>query len=245
MARQQRVLSMMARGLRLSPALSSELPLVDRSFRLCFALSTLQMDPVERLFPGSRFTDAEVDALFGREIAELSRARLAVFQSEIASATSGDERRAMMISIAESASAFAKGLYTTSALSLRLAYPFCDRRLRDWIYRQVPTDRMVDPVTGANKVLVRRHIETRFSRLPYVAHKGSFRFDLCGLARCRFEQVHASAAQARDVLPGAAGWLERNRRRLDNKYHASKFYLLAIVLPWIQQRSSDGAGGAP
>jgi hypothetical protein len=28
-------------------------------------------------------------------------------------------------------------------------------------------------------------------------------------------------------------WLERNRPRLDNKYHASKFYLLAVVLPWL------------
>ena len=35
-------------------------------------------------------------------------------------------------------------------------------------------------------------------------------------------------------LRAAVGWLERNRRRLDNKYHASKFYLLAVVLPWIQ-----------
>jgi len=42
-----------------------------------------------------------------------------------------------------------------------------------------------------------------------------------------------------DVLPGAVRWLERNRRRLDNKYHASKFYLLAIVLPWIAHRRKD------
>jgi hypothetical protein len=27
-------------------------------------------------------------------------------------------------------------------------------------------------------------------------------------------------------------WLERHRGRLDNKYFASKFYLLAVVLPW-------------
>jgi hypothetical protein len=74
--------------------------------------------------------------------------------------------------------------------------------------------------------------------LPYVDRKGSFRFDLRGLARCRFEQVHAYAGLARDVLPGASAWLERNRRLLDNKYHASRFYLLAVVLPWITQRSN-------
>jgi hypothetical protein len=45
--------------------------------------------------------------------------------------------------------------------------------------------------------------------------------------------VHAYAREAGDVLPGAVGWLERNRSRLDNKYVASKFYLLAIVSPWI------------
>jgi hypothetical protein len=107
------------------------------------------------------------------------------------------------------------------------------------VYGQVPLHQRVDPVTRANKVLVRRHIAARFSELPYVARKGSFRFDLCGLARQRYDQVYAFAAEARDLLPGAPAWLRRNRNRLDNKYHASKFYLLAVVLPWILQRAGS------
>lgn len=232
-----RVLSWLARGLRL-PAWATELPPIDRSFRLCYLLSTLQMDPLERVFPGSRFTDAEVDALFGERIAARSRARLAVFRPEIASASSADERWAMANSISGVASSFAKGLYTAHALSLQAAYPFCDRNLREWVYGQVPSHQRVDPVTRANKVLVRRHIAARFSELPYVARKGSFRFDLCGLARQRFDQVYAFAEQARHLLPGAPAWLRRNRGRLGNKYHASKFYLLAVVLPWLLQRCS-------
>jgi hypothetical protein len=231
-----RVLSWLARGIRL-PGWATELPLVDRSFRLCYALATLQMDPLERVFPGSRFTDVEVDALFGERISTHSHARLAVFRPEIASATSADERWAMANSISGVASSFAKGLYTAHALSLRAAYPFCDHTLREWVYGQVPLHQRVDPVTRANKVLVRRHIAARFSELPYVARKGSFRFDLCGLARQRYDQVYAFAVEARELLPGAPGWLRRNRGRLDNKYHASKFYLLAVVLPWILQRA--------
>ncbi len=238
--RQQRVLSSLAKGIRL-PSFVAELPLIDRSFKLCFGLSTLQMDPFERIFPGSRFTDTEVDELFGREMALQSKARLAPFRSEIDARTSLDELRTMAITIEESASAFAKGLYITSALSLSSAYPFCDSRLREWVYRQVPPDQLVDPVTRASKVLVRKHIATRFEKLPYVSRKGSFRFNLCGLAKQRFEQVHAYAQGGQDVLPGAVGWLERNRGRLDNKYHASKFYLLAIVLPWIAQHGKDPA----
>ena len=38
------------------------------------------------------------------------------------------------------------------------------------------------------------------------------------------------------VLEPADLWLERNRTRLDNKYHASKFYLLAVLLPWLTRR---------
>ena len=53
---------------------SAELPLVDRSFELCFLLGTLQMNPIERVFPGSRFTDDEVDELFGRASRDSSRA---------------------------------------------------------------------------------------------------------------------------------------------------------------------------
>lgn len=241
MSRQHRLLTTLARGIRL-PRFVSELPLIDRSFHLCFGLSTLQMDPVERIFPGSRFTDAEVDALFGREIAAMSKARLAAFRSEIDSPASRDEFRTMALTIGESASAFAKGLYTSSALSLRSAYPYCDAELCDWVYRQVPADLMVDRSTMDNKILVRRHIQARFPDLPYLSRKGSFRFDLCGLAKERYELVHDYAVQGRDILPGAVAWLDRNRRRLGNKYHASKFYLLAIVLPWLVHRS---AGRAP
>ena len=237
---QHRILTALARNLRLPPWLT-ELPLAGRSFRLCYALSTLQMDPSERLFPGSRFTDTEVDELFGRDIARLSKARLESFRSEIASVANEDDWKAITLNISEASGGFAKGLYAASALGLQVAYPFCDRTLRDWVYRQVPSDQHVDPVTRANKALVRRHIAERFERLPYVEHKGSFRFDLRGLAKQRFEQVHAFAVDARDTLPGAVGWLERNRGRLGNKYHASKFYLLAIVLPWIA-RNGDSEG---
>lgn len=238
MSRQQRMLASLARGLRL-PGKVAELPLVDRSFELCFVLGTLQMNAVERNFPGSRFTDAEVDALFGRSIAGDSRQRLATFEREIASATSRDEWRDISTSIAGSAGAFAKGLYTASALSLQVAYPFCDMALREWVYHQVPAEQMIDPVTRANKVLVRRHIATRFADLPYVQKKGSFRFDVRGLAARRFDVVHDFAREARGVLPGAAQWLERNRHRMDNKYHASKFYLLAVVLPWLLRHRAD------
>lgn len=237
--RQQRLLARLARNIRL-PHNVAELPLVDRSFQLCFMLGTLQMNAIERVFPGSRFSDAEVDGLFGRSIARESRARLALFHDEIASATSLWEWRDMSMSIAGSAGAFAKGLFTASALSLHAAYPFCDRTLREWIHREVPRDQKVDPVTHVNKMLIRKHIATRFGEdLPYVRKKGSFRFDLCGLAAQRFDLVRSYAEQTRDLLPGAVPWLDRNQRRLDNKYHASKFYLLAIVLPWLVQQRRE------
>ncbi len=229
---QQRILFWLARGIRLPPSIF-ELPLVRRNFKLCYALSTLQMRAAERVFPGSRFTDEEVDALFGRQLAQESKARLGLFESELASASSVDEWRDISLSIAAATGGFGKGIYTANALSMQVAYPFCDRQFRDWVYDKVPLDKKIDPATRLSKVLVREHISTRFGQLPYVASKGSFRFNLCGLAGARFDQVHAFAHQAGDVLPGAARWLERNRGLLDNKYHASKFYLLAIVLPWI------------
>ncbi len=236
----KKLLYWMAKGLRLPPALA-ELPLVGRNFELCYLLGTLQMHPIERIFPGSRFTDAEVDELFGRPIATASRERLGPFKAEIASATSHDELRVISMSISGAAAGFAKGLYTTQALGMRAAYPLCDRNLCDWVYNNVPRDQMIDPVAKLNKVLVRSHIAGRFGPLPYVARKGSFRFDICGLARQKFEQVHDYAQQTRVMLPGAVDWLERNRRRLDNKYHASKFYLLAIVLPWIARQECGAA----
>jgi hypothetical protein len=237
---QQRILFWLARGVRLPPFVF-DLPLVRRNFKLCYALSTLQMSAVERVFPGSRFSDQEVDELFGRPVAAESRGRLSVFESELETASSVDEWRDMSLSIAAATGGFAKGIYTANALSLQVAFPFCDRQFRDWVYDHVPRDKKIDPVTKVSKVLVREHIAKHFGELPYVSKKGSFRFNLCGLASQRFEQVHGFAQQATDVLPGAAGWLERNRGQLDNKFHASRFYLLAIVLPWILEHSPEAA----
>jgi len=234
----QRILFWLARGIPL-PSFLFDLPLVRHNFKLCYALSTLQMRAVERVFPGSRFSDQEVDELFGRPVATESKARLAIFESELASASSVDEWRDMSLSIAAATGGFAKGIYTANALSLQVAYPFCDRQFRDWVYDHVPREKKVDPVTKVSKILVREHIAKHFGDLPYVLRKGSFRFNLCGLARQRFEQVHDFARQAADVLPGAMGWLERNRGQLDNKFHASRFYLLAIVLPWIVEHSPE------
>jgi hypothetical protein len=235
-----RLVLALARGLRLPGGLL-ELPVIGRSFRLCYLLSSLQMQPIERIFPGSRFTDAEVDVLFGRPISRRSIERLDVFKDAFESTLGTDERVALALTVAGGTGGFAKGLCAATALSLQSAFPFCDLELREWMYRQVPLDQLVDPHTRTSKVLVRRHIQKYFDDLPYVDRKGSFRFDLRGLARQRFDQVHDFAVRTRDFLPGASPWLLRNRKRLGNKYHASRFYLLAVVLPWIAHARETNA----
>lgn len=237
---QQRAHALLARGLRL-PLGVFDSDLVGSNFMLCYVLGTLQMNAFERCYPGSRFTDAEVDALCGRQIAAESRQRLELFRPDILAAESMEARRRISTTILESAM-FAKGMYTASALALRVVYPFCHVPLCNWIFDQVPDAMLIGP-DSTNKVLVRRHIDRHFQELPYVAAKGSFRFDLCGLARQRFDQVHGFAVKARHPLPGGPHWLERHRHRMDNKYFASKFYLLAVTLPWLLSRSGQQAEG--
>ncbi|MEI7035748.1 asparagine synthase-related protein [Fulvimonas yonginensis] len=231
----RQVLVRMARGIRLPSGLLEASPL-GRSFVACFVLATLGMDSFERYFPGSRFSDQEVDRLLGRPVAAQSRQRLQVFKDELAATVSDEGRRRVSLAIAEAAAAFPKGQYTTSALGLRQAYPFCDAQLSEWVYRHVPDTHLIDR-EGHNKPLVRKHITRRFGELPYVKAKGCFRFDLCGLAAARFDQVHAFAVQASELMPGAVGWLEAHRGRMGNKFFASKFYLLAIILPWLLSRA--------
>lgn len=229
----ERLLALLARGIRLPQALFKS-SLVSRSFRLCFVLSTLQMDTFERYLPGSRFSDAEVDALFGWNISASSRQRIKPFRADLDAAPSKEAIRRIALTIVESAH-LAKGMYTAKAMSLRLAYPYCDEGLRDWVFHHVPDDDLIGP-GGVNKVLMRKYIAQRFKELPYVQSKGCFRFDLRGLASRRFDQVHAFAEQTRPVMPGATRWLETHRDLLGNKYFASKFYLLAITLPWLLSR---------
>ena len=214
---------------------------VRRSFHVCYALSILQMSAFERFFPGSRFSDQEVDALLGEPAAAQSRRRLNVFLPAIEAARTVAERRRIAAAIVEAAS-FGKGLYTTHALAVPLAYPYCDMRLGQWLAREVPEGYLVGP-GGTNKVLVRKHIARSFLNLPYVKKKGCFRFDVCGLARLRFDQVRqfAADASAQGLLPGAPAWLDAHRAHLDNKYFASKFYLLAVMLPWLLHRAQQPA----
>jgi hypothetical protein len=229
----QRVKALLALRMRL-PRVIVDSHLFSHNFRLSYALGTLQMDAFERCFPGSRFSDAEVDTLLGYPIAESSRRRLLLFRDDIAAASSMEAQRRVAATIVEAAT-IGKGMFTASALSLLLAYPYRDERLCDWTFREVP-DALLIGRGGVNKVLVRQHIARHFQHLPYLRTKGSFRFDLCGLARQCFDQVHAFAIQAQPLLPGAAFWLESHRSRLGNKYHASKFHLLAIMLPWLLSR---------
>jgi len=206
------------------------LPMAASSFPLSFVLGSLQMGE-ERHFPGSRFSDAECDTLLGRPIAHQSRSRQEAFREALEQAHDVGERRAILTVAVEAAAGFAKGIYTAHAAALHIAFPYCDQALRDWVCNDVPADKRM--AAGHNKVLVREHIATRFQDLPYVERKGSFRFDLIGLANARFERVLGFAEDARSPIPGASSWLKRNRKHLRNKFHASRFYLLAVALPWL------------
>lgn len=230
----KRLAGLLARGWRVPRALFHA-PLVRNSFGLCFALASLEMDHFERDFPGSRFSDGEVDELLGQPLAARSRARRDAYAEAIGAAPREQALHEISLTLIEGA-CLAKGMYAAAAMALRLAYPYCDEALRAWVARELPARLRVGP-DGTNKVLVRRHIARYFGELPYVSAKGSFRFDLCGLARHRFDRVHAFAREGRDLLPGASAWLERHRDRLDNKYFASKFYLLAVLLPWLLSRA--------
>ena len=230
----KRLAGLLARRWRVPRALFHA-PLVRRSFRLCFALASLEMDRFERDFPGSRFSDAEVDELLGQPLAARSRARRDAYAGAIGTAPREQTLHEISVTLIESA-CLAKGMYAAAAMSLRLGYPYCDEALRAWVARELPARLRVGP-GGTNKVLVRKHIARHFGELPYVSAKGSFRFDLCGLARQRFDRVHAFARECSDIVPGASTWLERHRGRLDNKYFASKFYLLAVLLPWLLSRN--------
>lgn len=229
----ERILTLLARDLRLPQGLFKS-KWVSRSFRLCFALATLQMNTFERYFPGSRFSDAEVDALFGWNISACSRQRMDTFRDDIDNAASAEAVRRLSLILVETAH-LGKGILASKAMSLKLAFPYCDERLRDWVFHHVPDELLIGR-GGVNKVLVRKYIARHFKELPYVKAKGCFRFDLRGLARQRFDQVYAFAEQTRALVPGAPKWLETHRDRLDNKYFASKFYLLAITLPWLLSR---------
>lgn len=227
-----KLLQMLSTQLRLPSALS-RLPWLGNSFRATYLLSTLQMHPVERFFPGSRFSDNEVDHLLGSSISKASKQRLRHFLKAMQSAPTLDERRAVSLTISDPAASFAKGIMIADAAGMQIGFPFCDAPLREWVRTELPDHLLKDTAAHLNKVVVRKHIHRRFDQLPYVSSKGSFRFDLRALARKRFDQVHAFAERTRALVPGATRWLETHRNRLDNKTHASRFHLLAVTLPWL------------
>lgn len=241
----EKLLSRLALDMPALARWSSALPVIGQNFELSYFLATTEMHPLERLFPGSRFTNSEVDMLLGRPVAKQSRKRLDLFLGEVASHPDRDVRRMIASSITEPMGGFAKGMYTADAAGMKIGYPYCHAGFVNWVLDELPQDLCSDVAGRTNKVVVRKHIGEHLGHmLPYVQRKGSFRFDLRGLAVARFDQVHHFSELVVDRLPGAKHWLERNRSRLDNKYHASKFYLLAVILPWLHYHH-DGGGSRP
>jgi asparagine synthetase B (glutamine-hydrolysing) len=208
---------------------------VRRSKYLCYALSTFAMPRAHRILPTSRFTDAEVDALMGRKLSLASQTR---FDDTIVGINAPPEAvRNLVLTLREIAAPIAKGSYAAMAHGLFVAYPYMDSRLIHWVRDSLPDRFRWDPRRRVNKVLVRRHIERRLGVLPYVRKKGSFHFDLATFAKHHVVHVMDMArAWGGDLLPGAERWLMDHRNDFGNKYFASKFYLLAILLPWIGSR---------
>jgi asparagine synthase (glutamine-hydrolysing) len=227
-----RALLALARGWQLPLALTRAFP-VNRSFPLCYLLSSVAMSPLQRVFPGSRFSDAETDLLLGAPLARLSRDRQAGLECYMRS--QAIEQAVAFAKLQASAQGvMSKGLCTADAMGMTVAYPFTDERLAHFVHHHVPAELRANVSCGENKVLVRQHIEAKLGTLPYVRRKGSFRFNLRLLAAQRFEQVLEACTDVQDQLPGASAWLRSHHRLLDNKYFASKFYLLAIVAPWLR-----------
>lgn len=213
----------------------TSVPLIDRSFSLCYLASTLTMSPWQRHFPGSRFTDEETDTLLGEPLAAASRLRSDGFEQAIARLTPG-QARVLSFTVSEPGASRAKAYCASDAVGIPVAYPFADAAFTRWARHALP-GRLKHGDTGRqDKVAMRLHIARRFSDLPYVGRKGSFRFDVRALAEAHYDDVVAMAEQCRHDLPGAPAWLKENRRRRGNKFHASKFYVLAILLPWLRAR---------
>ena len=212
-----------------------QVPGVRKSFHACYLLSTLAMTETQRIFPASRFSDREADSIMGRNISSSSRARLeGVVQQNSAAKRS---YRDFLLTLKEIGGAAAKGSYAAAAYDVPVIFPFMDRGIVDWVITQLPTGLRYEPNSAVNKVIVRQHIYRHLGHLPYVQKKGCFRFDLTSFATTHFDMLADMASSHHcDVLPGAKRWLTRHRKDMSNKYFASKFYLLAILLPWIASR---------
>jgi asparagine synthetase B (glutamine-hydrolysing) len=202
------------------------------SFTACYLLSTLAMHGAERWFPGSRFDARTVSGLVGARWTEQALARWAALAPAFRN-RDRHQRRDVAIALSEAAGGFLKGRVATTAAGLRVAYPFADPSWVAWA-ACLPEHARIDRDRGLNKRIVRQHVQHALGELPYVRRKGSFRFDLRGLARDRFDAVRSMADDVRHVLPGAPAWLDRNRPWLGNKFHASRFYLLAVLVPWLR-----------
>jgi asparagine synthetase B (glutamine-hydrolysing) len=207
-----------------------QMPLINRNFKACYLLSTLELSKLERFFPGSRFSLPEIENLFDSKFKVSPNPRSNIFLSDYSNSRTLEEKRAIALSILEAGGAFAKGRLSTESFGMNVLYPFCNDEIARFMC-SLPQKYKMNKET--NKIIVRKHIEYYFKDLPYVKTKGSFRFNLVNFANTSFDQVFHFAELNQQTLPGAKNWLIKNKPHLDNKYFASKFYLLAIILPWL------------
>lgn len=228
----QKFLNSLAINIRIPSSLYS-LPFFRNSFKACYAISTLELTQFERFFPGSRFGIDEIAGLFSHSHHINPNLRSDLFMDDFNNISSADSQRAFALAILEAGGAFAKGRFSAHSYGMNVVYPFCDDNLALYVSKLPKAFKYEG---GVNKIIVRHHISKHFKHLPYVSSKGSFRFNLTKFAAEAFDQVFHYAELNAETLPGARNWLIKNRLYLNNKFFASKFYLLAIVLPWLYQQ---------
>lgn len=212
--------------------------------KLGYILNRMSIPPHERMFPGSRFTDKEIERL-GLNPGSAARARLEdVLASKLP--LQAMEIRTAAAVMQEASAGFQKGEIVADIYGASVRYPLADEKLCSFVERLPPRMRF-DERRRVNKVLMREIIQDGLGDLQYSRTKGSFRFDVE-----RF--VRLNSAALRESLR-SVGFGEHEIQSINGVIHgsskgeASKAFLLSMASTWMERRGigwpAKGHAGDP
>lgn len=201
--------------------------------RASYALKSLLMYPVERALAGSRPSPCRVRELLPG--AGRFSGWAAALDRELRSRSPVDRRAFVRGRTFDFGMTMPKARLAAAFHGAAAVFPYCDRGVVEHCFHLPRADRY-DLASATNKLELRKLLASRIGDAPYLATKGSFRYDVRRFVEVNDEVVARELVAAEEILPGVTklGRFYRARRR--NYVHAYMLTSLFMVAAWLRRR---------
>ncbi|MAI34629.1 MAG: hypothetical protein CMM07_23565 [Rhodopirellula sp.] len=211
------------------------------SWKLKYVISSVFMHPLERCFPGSRFSISELQR-FGLPTEHLWKSL--EFLTEFTNDCDEFETRALVRGVLfDDFCAMEKSRLASRAFGIDVRFPFCADKFVDY-YNQLKDEEKFDKNNRVNKVALRKYLavlrlEYGIGSSVYNEKKGSFRFNFDEFLAGSYEKIDSLLSKSNVHNSELLSYFMKAGTRNLDYFEFSKLFLVVSLLIWEARNSVD------